>query len=208
MRWIATRLLSIILIAAYIWVMGLLWFITQIAQAPMDNDATVTDVIVVLTGGAMRVETGLELLARGKARTLFISGVGKGVKVSELLREAHKTTPKLPRLQTDKIVLGYEASDTRGNAEETARFMESEGYASLRLVTSNYHMPRAVYEFHATMPAVTILPSPVLSTNFRRNEWWLFKGTAALAISEYHKTLASMFHRNFGNYLPEEWHYL
>ena len=64
----------------------------------------------VMTGGTGRVEAGLKLLQAGAAPRLFISGVNKDVKVHELIRGQEANAA---------ITLGYEAEDTKGNADET-----------------------------------------------------------------------------------------
>ncbi len=109
------------------------------------------------------------------------------MKTSELLRGIQR---EMPQVSNDVIVLGRDASDTRGNAWETARWMRKEGFGSLRLVTGNYHMPRAQAEFQRAMPGVAITPEPVFPEKFRQGSWGMFPGTATLTISEYHKYIA------------------
>lgn len=117
-----------------------------------------TDAIVVLTGGSGRVATGLELLREGKADMLFISGVGKGLVVQDLLAFWNGLPDNISK---DKIMLGYAAQTTYGNAVETAQWMKQRHFKSLRLVTSDYHMPRALHEFEKQMPGIKIIPHPV-----------------------------------------------
>ena len=107
-----------------------------------------TDAIVVLTGGRLRLETGLELFATGSAKKLFISGVNQRVDRDELLRALGPAAERAACC----IVLGHEADNTFGNARETANWMHEEGYKSLRLVTSWYHMRRGLLEFGRAMP--------------------------------------------------------
>jgi uncharacterized SAM-binding protein YcdF (DUF218 family) len=45
------------------------------------------------------------------------------------------------------VDLGSESVDTRSNAEEAKRWLDRRGYKSLRLITSDWHMRRARYEF-------------------------------------------------------------
>ena len=66
---------------------------------------------------------------------------------------------------------------------------KKESYTSIRLVTSNYHMPRSIRLFSYHMPGIHIIPQPVFPDSFKGKNWWLWKGTARLIILEYLKTL-------------------
>lgn len=171
------------------WGGGLLWFVADIPRdTPTPGHFTTlehTDAVVVLTGGAGRLKTGLELLSAGTAKKLFVSGVYDGVEVQELLRMARQAPGEVECC----IVLGYAADNTIGNAYETAGWMEEQGYQSLRLVTANYHMRRSLLEFRNAMPDVRILPHPVITDNVRLDDWWLRRGTANLLVNEYVKYL-------------------
>ncbi|MBV9552344.1 MAG: YdcF family protein [Alphaproteobacteria bacterium] len=153
----------------------------------MDSDRTAaTDAIVVLTGGRLRVEAGLDLLGAGRAKKLFISGVNPHVDRVALLRVAGHVDGDASR-----IVLGHDADNTFGNARETAVWMRQQDYRSLRLVTSWYHMQRSLLEFRRAMPEVEILPEPVFPpTESDGGAGWA--DTAMLAIGEYNKYLATL----------------
>ncbi len=173
--------------AAGAYLAGLVWFAEAIPRA--GNDAgEITDAIVVLTGGKLRLEEGLALLAEGRAKKLLVSGVNRGVELNELLRVAGQPSAELLCC----IALGYEADNTAGNAFETRAWMERENFRSLRLVTSNYHMRRSLLEFRRAMPHIRIVPHPVFPEGFKRENWWQWPGTLALIASEYHKYLAAL----------------
>src|SRR6185437_12246751 len=142
---------SLAVLMAVIWLIGLWRFAAAIPSDVTAPDQT-TDAIVVLTGGSLRVEGGLRLLAEGKAKKLFISGVYRGVDVTEILHVSRQS----PDSVACCVVLGHEADNTFGNARETAQWMESEGFHSLRLVTASYHMPRSLLEFARAMPDIEI----------------------------------------------------
>lgn len=172
---------------------GLVWFAESIPRAA-DDDGETTDAIVVLTGGAARLATGLDLLRQGRARKLFVSGVYRGVDVQELLRAQRQS----PQAVECCIELGYSAESTEGNATETRRWAEREAIASLRLVTASYHMPRSLIEFRRAMPGLRILPHPVMPDAFRREAWWAWPGSLRLVVGEYHKLLAALVRPYFG----------
>jgi len=181
----AAFVLAVLLI---VWLAGLVWFAHRIPSP----DSTVvppepTDAVVVLTGGPLRLKAGLELLEAGKAKKLFVSGVSRQVDLSELLRTAQTTRSAVACC----VALGYEATDTAGNAAETRLWMEHEGFHSLRLVTASYHMQRSLLEFRRAMPDMTIVPNPVYPDSFKRSNWWAWPGTFALIVTEYQKYLAA-----------------
>ena len=171
---------------AVLWLVGLFWFSTQIPRYVQDP-TTATDAIVVLTGGADRLTTGLRLLDAGQSTMVFVSGVSQGIDVGEILRSLGLASERYACC----IELGHEATDTAGNAAETARWMKNRGFRSLRLVTANYHMPRSLAEFQRAMPMVTLVSHPVFPDSVRLEEWWRWPGTASLIASEFTKYVLS-----------------
>ena len=122
------------------------------------------DGIVVLTGGPERVETGLRLLAAGRARLLLVSGVAHGAGLSEMLHRAGlEEQPLAPR-----ITLGRAATTTLGNAEETAEWVRANGLNTLIVVTAGFHMPRALLEIGREVPQVKLYPVPVQAQGIGR----------------------------------------
>jgi uncharacterized SAM-binding protein YcdF (DUF218 family) len=182
------RLVAILAFAFLVWSAGLYVFSTLIPDTRIPPEEK-TDAIVVLTGGAGRVSEGLSLLEAGTGRKLFVSGVYRGVDVEVLLRLAQRAPGDLECC----ISLGYAADSTRGNAAETAEWIAEEGFKSIRLVTASYHMPRSLLEFRHALPTdVRIVPHPVFPTGFYSENWWRWRGSARLAISEYHKYILAL----------------
>jgi len=172
------------LAAVTIWAVGLVRFATQILSAVADPNAT-TDAIVVLTGGSGRLDAGLELLAGNRAPKLFVSGVYRGVDVATLLELSKRSPGDIECC----IEIGHSAGDTAGNADETTAWMTDHGYRSLRLVTSSYHLARALLEFRLAMPSVTLVPHPVFTQAVKQERWWAWPGTASLIVGEFNKYL-------------------
>lgn len=167
-----------------LWLSGLLRFAWSIPDQIADSQ-TPTDAIVILTGGSERIATGLALLNENKARKAFVSGVDPSVTIEKLLEvSGHSSTPIVARIES-----GYSARDTAGNASESAQWIKQNGYRSLRLVTSSYHMPRSLLEFECALPDVRIIPHPVFSDRVRPKRWWDSPGTVSLIIGEYNKYL-------------------
>jgi uncharacterized SAM-binding protein YcdF (DUF218 family) len=139
---VLVRLAALLLLG---WLGGFLWFsLTLPDPAPL---ADRTDAVVVLTGGEGRLKRGLAVLEAGAARRMLVSGVDRGTTRRDLAAAAGVS---LKHLSTTD--LGYAASDTRSNAEETARWIKDHGFASLRLVTSAGHMRRARLELTRVLP--------------------------------------------------------
>lgn len=179
-------ILGVIAASLLFWSAGLFAFLNAIPQAAKEP-ITKTDAIVVLTGGSLRLQTGLMLLQRGVARKLFVSGVHRGVDVEQLLRLARQS----PAEADCCISLGHEADDTKGNAEETASWMKAQKFGSLRLVTAAYHMPRSLIEFQSAMTDIDIFVHPVFPAHVKLDDWWRWPGTAGLIFGEYSKYLVA-----------------
>ena len=114
----------------------------------------------MLTGGAKRLEHGIDLLERGRAQRLLISGVDRAVRPSELALR-YGTDQKLFDCCID---LGREAVDTRSNAEETANWLERHKFKSVRLVTTDWHMPRARLELSRKSDSLIVLSDAIQSS--------------------------------------------
>ena len=128
--------------------------------APAAADAAKTDAIVVITGGSGRIEHAVEMLGQGKGKRLLIAGADPLVTKDDLVRRL-KGRRKLMLCCVD---LGSESVDTRSNAEEARRWLERRKYRSARLITSDWHMRRAAYEFGRQLDGkVTIVPDAVKS---------------------------------------------
>lgn len=149
---IVVRLLAV---PVLLWVGGFLWFsLTLPAPAPLSAK---TDAVVVLTGGAGRLKRGLSVLEAGSARRMLVSGVARTTSKRQLAAAAGIAKSRLNRAD-----LGYEAVDTRSNAEETARWVAAHDYRSIRLVTSAGHMRRSRLELARVLPRdVSVLPDAV-----------------------------------------------
>ena len=135
-----------IVLALVAYVLGFGVFMLRLAK-PVEG--VTTDAIVVLTGGRGRIDRGVSLLQAKAAKRMLVSGVPMGVTRDDLARE-NKASRRLFRCCID---LGHAAVDTRSNAEETAEWVRTRGYRSIRLVTSDWHMARARMELASALPA-------------------------------------------------------
>lgn len=196
------RILRIILLISALlaigWAFGFGLFMTQVMKkaSPVLWE---TDAVVVLTGGGERVKEGIRLMKGNVAKWLFVSGVGPGVTVEDLLRTNGESVENEGDDLNARIVLGRAAANTQGNAEETKQWVKAMHIRSIRLVTANYHMPRSRMEFHLMMPGIQIVPHPVEPPGFRlfNAEGKLEEPGLKLLLREYHKLLA-IFLRQMG----------
>jgi len=168
-----------------LWVAGFIWFATP--PSP-ENEAVSTDAIVVLTGGRLRLQSGMDLLRDGKGRKLFVSGVNQQVDLDALLR-ASGNAPEWASCCTS---VGHDADNTLGNARETAQWMRQQGFNSLRLVTAWYHMPRSLLELDRAMPGIAIIAHPVFPDEVKREHWWKSPAAMLLLAGEYGKYLGAL----------------
>jgi uncharacterized SAM-binding protein YcdF (DUF218 family) len=111
--------------------------------SPAPAAAGKTDGIVVITGGSGRIEHAVEVLAQGKGRRLLVAGADPSVTKADLV---HRLGGRKALMQCC-VDLGSESVDTRSNAEETRRWLRRQRMRSVRLITSDWHMRRARYEF-------------------------------------------------------------
>ena len=136
------RFFSLILL---LYALGFVFFaVTLVTQACPEVR---TDAIVVITGGSGRIEHAMDALAGGKAKRLLVAGADPLVTKPDLV-ERLGGRERLLRCCVD---LGSESVDTRSNAEEAKRWLDRRDYDSLRLITSDWHMRRAGYEFNRVL---------------------------------------------------------
>jgi uncharacterized SAM-binding protein YcdF (DUF218 family) len=142
-----------------IYAMGFALFGVTLGKPATDSLGN-TDGIVVITGGAGRIEHGVEILSEGKAKRMLVAGTDPSVTKSDII---HRLGGKRKLVQCC-VDLGSESVDTRSNAEETRRWLERRRYKSIRLVTSDWHMRRARYEFRRELgDTYRVVPDAVRS---------------------------------------------
>ena len=166
------RLFSLMFLA---WAIGFLWFAVALPKPVVG--AVTTDAVIVVTGGPGRIARGLEVLDKGLAKKMLVSGVDREVRPGEFAAEFGVS----PAEMACCVTLGFAAVDTRSNAAETAKWVAQKEVRSLRLVTTDWHMRRAAGELDRTLPDhVTVIRDAVPSQPDL--------GTLFL---EYHKLIAS-----------------
>jgi uncharacterized SAM-binding protein YcdF (DUF218 family) len=172
-------------------IFGFVAFLSQLRNSETRPERQ-ADGIVVLTGGSSRVSDAMELLAAGYGKRLLISGVHPASTASDISStDISRTVQESHSLFTCCVDLDRSAVSTRSNASETRRWARERGFTSLIVVTSNYHMPRAVLEMSHAMPDVALIPYSVVGERWRDEPWWENGATFRLVLSEYLKYIAA-----------------
>ena len=166
---------------------GLQHFVLTLPKSS-DPANPATEGIVVITGGQQRLSDALGLLESGAGKELLVSGVGKGVSKAILADELELMASARALLQCC-VTLEFQAGDTRGNALAAAKWAKSNNFQSLRLVTANYHMPRAKYVFTNQMPHINLHFWPVSPSELTLETWWQKFDILWLLSREYAKYL-------------------
>jgi uncharacterized SAM-binding protein YcdF (DUF218 family) len=146
------------------------------------------DGIAVLTGGVARIDRAMKLLAQGQAKRVLITGVNRTTTTEELKDLASQGDQYFACC----VDIDKEARNTIDNATETSEWVALHKYYSVIVVTSNYHMPRALAELARVMPGVTLIPYAVVDNNVHLEPWWAYPGTTKLLLSEYLKYLPAL----------------
>lgn len=186
-RWptrLAGALLALFGVAGVGLLAGFFSFVHTVAKEER-ADERVADGIVALTGGPERLTDALALLESGRARRLLITGVNPTTSGDQL----EKQFPRFAEFAACCVDVDRHAATTVGNAVETRRWAEHRGFRSLIVVTSGYHMPRALTELSRALPNVALIPHPVVTDKLREDRWWRDPTTVRLLLSEYVKYL-------------------
>lgn len=197
------RWLMLLVVLGLLWLGGGIAYVERVETLPAPGTEH-TDAIVVLTGGAARMATALRALNENQAERLLVSGVAQTTTRASLMQAVLPAMPDaaqhgnngqgldLQLLFECCVDLGFEAEDTAGNAVEAASWASARGYKSIRLVTANYHMPRALVEFGRRAPGITVLPHPVRSDAMRVEDWWQRRTATFFLLGEYSKYIVAL----------------
>jgi uncharacterized SAM-binding protein YcdF (DUF218 family) len=191
-RWIGFLTMLVGTAGAVLLVCGFFWFVWQIPTEEVEINGK-ADGIVVLTGAAARIPDAIELLAADRGKRLLISGVYRATRAGEI---AH-LSPLYAKYYKCCIDLDRSALNTFGNAIQTKRWASEHNFNSLIIVTSNWHMPRAMTELEHQLPQAKLISYPVISEKFKNDPWWSNGATAKLLFGEYLKYLFALTRMRF-----------
>ena len=150
------------------------------------NKIKISPNMVVLTGGSNRIKQTLNLFLfkQNENHNLLISGAGKGFSKKTLLKLIKKTPENLKILNCC-ITVENQSTDTYSNAIESYKWIKKNNFKSITLITSDYHMPRALMEFKQKLNDIRITPlslksepsDPVSNFKVKLFEYLKFKAT-------------------------------
>lgn len=189
--WPLRRIARVAFIAALLAIiclcLGFLWFVERLPRGEpvLKSDA---DGIVVLTGRASRISDAIELLATKRGKLLLITGVYPTTTASAIAR----LVPEHQHWFACCVELDHSAVNTIGNAVQTRIWAKKHRLKSLIVVTSNYHMPRAMTELSHQLPDVTLIAYPIPPERVRIESWWSSFATTRLLFAEYLKYLRAL----------------
>jgi len=167
---------------------GFGWFANTVSHLTTPANPAKADAIIVLTGGQSRLDAAMELLASGKGARLLISGVHP----SASRRQLQAATGGDKALFSCCVDIDRAALDTIGNAQESAKWVESHAYGSVILVTNNYHMPRSLLEMGRLLHGARLEPYPVVNTNLDNGDWLTKPEALRVLLTEYSKYLLAL----------------
>lgn len=180
-----TIIFLLFFVASFAFIGGFAAFATHVARLSTPEEPADADAIIVLTGGEKRLDAALDLLKSGKGQRLLISGVHPSARVVDLQR----ATGSDETLFSCCVDIDRAALDTIGNAEESAKWVNSHAWSSVIVVTNNYHMPRSLLELRRMIGETRLLPYPVVNTRLDGGEWMTNKAALRVLFTEYAKYL-------------------
>ena len=178
---------STLIISGFIW-----WLILLFNTLPKKYYSTkfpeISDNvgIIVLTGGKMRIEKGIEILQKGYGTKMFISGVFMPSEIQAKLNyEKNKKD-----LFDCCIFFGEEARNTIENAIEVRKWLiKNKEIKKIILITSYYHLPRSMLIFEKKMSDIKIIAKPAVDeVNILDEPTFHLR----LIVSEYFKVIYSL----------------
>lgn len=115
---------------------------SQLEEMPSKNQ----EALVVITGDRNRIPKALELLQARPQSWLLISGISKKTSLAEVAALSEDSLKNDLRLW-ERIVVDSNATSTVENAEETEKILKTKNSDHMILITSDYHMLRALAVF-------------------------------------------------------------
>ena len=153
-------LISIILAGFIWWIIFLFNILPKNYYSKTFPDSSYDTGIVVLTGGKMRIERGMEILQKGYAEKMFISGVFMPSEIETKFRIEKSKKDLLDCC----INFGAEAKNTIENAVEVNQWLsDNSEIIKIILITSYYHLPRSILMFEKKIDRnLKVFPVPAV----------------------------------------------
>jgi uncharacterized SAM-binding protein YcdF (DUF218 family)/glycosyltransferase involved in cell wall biosynthesis len=149
-----------------------IWWLAEPLR--MSSSPEPSNAIVVFAGGVgesgkagggyqERVKQAVDLYRAGMApRMIFSSGYAFVFREAEVMRDLAVNQGVPPSV----ILLETKAANTFENVAFVNEVLERQGWRSILLVSSPYHMRRAVWTFRKRAPGLRLIPAPVPYSQF------------------------------------------
>jgi uncharacterized SAM-binding protein YcdF (DUF218 family) len=186
-------IIAIIFITLGLWFGGFIYFLSLVpaqSRAYKPDDYKAAEAMVIFTGDNNRISDGLELSNASNIKYILISGVALNSSLNQIVDNYQNKKFYLNNLQ---IELGRKATNTIGNIQETAEWVQKNNFHSIILVTSNYHVPRCAILFSKKLKLNSLIIYPTFSDKFDKQKWWKNTRSIILIFNEYHKYLVCKF---------------
>jgi len=175
-RRVARAAVGIAVVCLLVFYSPFVWYVAEplrVIEPPRRADA-----IVVFGGGVgesgvagggyqERVKQAMELYHEGKAsRLVFSSGYVFVLREAEVMKElavAHG-------VPISAILLEERAGNTYEYVRSVREILHRQGWRTILLVSSPYHMRRATWTFRKVAPEITVIPVPVPRSQFYAHE--------------------------------------
>lgn len=183
MRWLAGLTLTVVLGAALAFIAP--GFLLEGPTEPL----AVSDAIIVISGdeALARYRDGVRLYRAGWAQKIVFSGAAwdGGHSNADVMRGL-AVSDGVP---ASAILVDPNGDDTYGNAVHTKALMQQHGLKSAILVTSPYHLQRAVMTFRGVYNGadIQVIGRAAPDGEWRKTNWWMRPETRALTVRELEK---------------------
>lgn len=148
-----------------------------------------SDAIVVISGDEQmaRFREGVRLYHAGFGRYLVFSGAARDAGPSNA--DVMSGLAVEQGVPAEAILEESQGEDTWGNAVYTRRLLEQHGLSSAILVTSPYHVRRALLTFRAAYEGsgIRLAARSAPDSEWRKQSWWQQAETRRLTVSEVEK---------------------
>lgn len=145
----------------------------------------VADAIVVVSGGDTnaRTDEGIKLYQNGWAEHIIFSGAAAD-KSGPSNAKSMQVRAEAAGVPASAILLEEQSETTDANAVNTITLAKQQGYQSLIVVSSGYHMRRVLMEFQRNSAGIAIAAHPVVRDKDWSYFWWLTPWGWQLSLSE------------------------
>jgi len=158
-------------------------FVARADRAVSPDPPINAQAVAALTGAAdARIISAIQL-ADSLDLPLLISGVNIDATPADIARIANVGLDKIECC----VTLGKAAASTEGNGDEVADWARRNNVERIIVVTSEYHMERALFELKRAMPEGHFIPHAVMTTKVRPADWYRDTATAKTLIEEWIK---------------------